>query len=181
MALESESHLKYHLLDDDSEKGETDNFLSQRSSSSDDGPRSWYKPRRLPMRDLLAILPWGVSVVLAVLCLVLLSKLQRISEEFGSYEAGFRFAPGVPLEEVRFSGSPHFYDNGTSWRESVDLTVPWPENMQLLGDPSPEVDKNWNDYIGKRYFSISEEEAIRAWGDKRHEYVDQKDGGYTAG
>lgn len=89
MTLESKPHLKYHLLDDESEKGETDNFLSQRSSSSDDGPRSWYKPQQLRMRSMLTILPWVLSSVLAALCLVLLSKLQRISGKFGSYEAGF--------------------------------------------------------------------------------------------
>ncbi|KUI64132.1 hypothetical protein VM1G_10894 [Cytospora mali] len=130
MALEEKPHLKYQLLDDESDKGETDNFLSQRSSSSEDGPG---------------------------------------------------FIDRVPLREVRFSGSPHFYANGSSWRDPVDPTAPWPENMQLLGDPSPEVDENWKQYIGKRYFSISEEEATRAWGDKRHEYIDQRHGGYTAG
>ncbi|KAF3768640.1 hypothetical protein M406DRAFT_327065 [Cryphonectria parasitica EP155] len=91
------------------------------------------------------------------------------------------FNDGVPLELVRFTGSPHFYANGTAWRDPVDPNAPWPDNMQLFGDPTPEVDENWEQYIGKRYFSISEEEAIRAWGDKRHEYVDQKRGGYSAG
>jgi hypothetical protein len=53
--------------------------------------------------------------------------------------------------------------------------------MVLFGSPSPEIDANWGRLIGDRYFSISEDEAKRAWGDKRHEYVDEWAGGYTAG
>jgi hypothetical protein len=53
--------------------------------------------------------------------------------------------------------------------------------VRYVGEPSHEIDENWQRLIGKRYFSISEEEARRAWGDKRHEFVDQNMGGYTAG
>jgi hypothetical protein len=63
----------------------------------------------------------------------------------------------------------------------VDKTARWPENMILFGPPSREIDNNWAKLIGKRYFSISEDEAERAWGDKRHDYVDERQGGYTAG
>jgi len=52
--------------------------------------------------------------------------------------------------------------------------------MNLFGPPSPEIDANWDQLIGKRYFSISEEEAVEAWGPKRHEYIDHLQGGYTA-
>ncbi|KAK0723430.1 hypothetical protein B0T26DRAFT_260663 [Lasiosphaeria miniovina] len=53
--------------------------------------------------------------------------------------------------------------------------------MKLFGPPSPEIDANWNRLIHDRYFAISEEEATRAWGDRRFEFVDQKRGGYSAG
>ncbi len=55
------------------------------------------------------------------------------------------------------------------------------KNMVLFGPPSREIDKNWERLIGQRYFSVSEEEAIRAWGEKRKNYIDQRAGGYTAG
>jgi len=53
--------------------------------------------------------------------------------------------------------------------------------LELFGEPNPQIDANWEKLIGGRYVSISEEEATRAWGHKRHEYVDQELGGYTAG
>ena len=90
MAPEIKAHLSYQLLDDESEKGETDNFLSQRSSSSVDGPQSWYKPQRHPMRSIIVIFPWVSSFLLAVLSLLLFLKIQYISREFGTYETGFR-------------------------------------------------------------------------------------------
>lgn len=65
--------------------------------------------------------------------------------------------------------------------KDADESAPWPENIRYVGEPSPEIDENWQRLIGKRYFSISEEEAKRAWGDRRHEFVDQNMGGYTAG
>jgi len=53
--------------------------------------------------------------------------------------------------------------------------------MKYFGKPSPEIDENWQQLIGHRYFSISDEEAKRAWGDRRHDYVDELLGGYSAG
>ena len=87
----------------------------------------------------------------------------------------------IPLEQIRFRRSPQFSENGTGFLNPIDDAVPWPENMVLFGPPSREIDANWKRLIGKRYFSISEEEAIRAWGDKRREYIDQWQGGYSAG
>lgn len=63
----------------------------------------------------------------------------------------------------------------------VDKHARWPENHKFTGAPSAEIDGNWMDLTEDRYFSISEEEAIEAWGDRRHEYVDEVRGGYTAG
>jgi hypothetical protein len=53
--------------------------------------------------------------------------------------------------------------------------------MVLFGSLSSEIDDNWERLIGGRYFSISEEEATREWGENRHEYVDERKGGYSAG
>lgn len=63
----------------------------------------------------------------------------------------------------------------------VDKHAKWPENKKFVGKPSAEIDENWMSLLDDRYFSISEEEAIEAWGDRRYEYVDEEHGGYTAG
>ncbi|KAF4336145.1 Tat pathway signal sequence [Fusarium beomiforme] len=120
----------------------------------------------------------------AILSAILLAKLHAQSH-FGTYETSFDtdffFPLRVPLEKVKFWGSPHFYNNGTPWINSPDEAAPWPENVRYVGEPSHELDENWQRLIGKRYFSISDEEAEKIWGDRRHEYVDQNMGGYTAG
>jgi hypothetical protein len=87
----------------------------------------------------------------------------------------------VPLETVTFNRSPHFHANGTLWIPPVDESLPWPENVRYVGEPTPELDDNWRRLVSHRYFSISEEEAKRAWGEKRRRYVDENRGGYTAG
>lgn len=81
----------------------------------------------------------------------------------------------------RFVGSPKFDENGTMWMIATDPEARWPENLRFTGDLSDEVDENWNQIVEDRYFSVSENEAIEAWGDRRHEYVDEEYGGYTAG
>lgn len=65
--------------------------------------------------------------------------------------------------------------------DTTDPEARWPENLRFTGDLTDEVDENWNEIVEDRYFSVSEAEAIEAWGDRRHEYVDEELGGYTAG
>lgn len=62
----------------------------------------------------------------------------------------------------------------------IDKAAEWPENHDFTSQ-SKETDDNWLDLLEDRYFSVSEEEAIEAWGEKRHDYIDQNYGGYTAG
>jgi hypothetical protein len=81
---------------------------------------------------------------------------------------------------VRFTGSPEFDEHGRMHHKPWDPNVPWPENVRYFGEPSPEIDENWNKLIGTRYFSISEE-AKSVWPDTYSDYVDQLQGGYTAG
>ncbi|KAH8811617.1 hypothetical protein F5884DRAFT_749984 [Xylogone sp. PMI_703] len=85
------------------------------------------------------------------------------------------------LREVRFSGAPHFYDNGTSYIPQVDKNASWPENETYFGPPSQEIDDAWQNLWAPWGFSISEEEAKAAFGDKYVEYYDAVEGGYTAG
>ncbi len=62
-----------------------------------------------------------------------------------------------------------------------DEATPWPENVSYFGEPSPEIDANWNKLIEWRYFSISEQEAKSVWPDTYQDYVDELKGGWTAG
>jgi hypothetical protein len=87
----------------------------------------------------------------------------------------------VQLVTRRFTGSPRFHLNGSAWKEPVDRSVAWPENRQYFGEPSHEIDEAWSELISRRYFSISEEEAKRAWGSQYKKYRDPLRGGYTAG
>ncbi|GAB1316887.1 hypothetical protein MFIFM68171_07097 [Madurella fahalii] len=141
-----------------------------------------YSPPRSYLWDAV---PWVLSCMLAAMCLVLLLRLNTtIAGEFGTFEEGFVtdvVTRPIPLERVRFRGTPHFMANGTSWINPVDPKAPYPENLECFGTPSQELDDNWDSLIEDRYFLITEEEAERAWGDKRHEYVDPGTGGYIAG
>lgn len=87
----------------------------------------------------------------------------------------------IPLEQVRFSGSPQFSPNGTMSHKPFDDSIPWPENVRYFGEPSLEIDANWNKLIEWRYFSISENEAKMVWPDTYQDYVDELDGGWSAG
>ncbi|KAK3333557.1 hypothetical protein B0T19DRAFT_474226 [Cercophora scortea] len=137
------------------------------------------------------IAPWVLSALFASVSLVLFVLLSSDASgrRYGSYEAGFGtdiVTPShIPLEHIRFKGSPLFSlsSNGTElgYLPPVDASARWPENMDLFGPPSEEVDANWERLIGRRYFSVSEEEAVRAWGEERYRFVDRVEGGYTAG
>jgi hypothetical protein len=87
----------------------------------------------------------------------------------------------VNLVKWTFTGSPSFLEDGTSVVPPIAEDAEWPENVDYFAEPSEEVDEAWEILIGKRYFSISEEEAKHFWGDKYTEYVDERQGGYTAG
>ncbi|KAH8678365.1 hypothetical protein BX600DRAFT_431648 [Xylariales sp. PMI_506] len=133
----------------------------------------------------LAVVPWALAIAFASLSLFLFMNPQNASDRgLGTYEDGFTtdflFSSEVPLERKRFTRSPEFYDNGTAWMPPVDYTSPWPENVNYVGEPSPEIDANWEQLIKGRYFLLTEQEAERAWGDKRHDYIHQELGGYVA-
>lgn len=87
----------------------------------------------------------------------------------------------IPLELKKFKGTPDFDSNGTMHTPAVDKHAKWPENHKFVGEPTAEIDNNWMSLVEDRYFSISEEEAKEAWGERRHEYVDEDHGGYSAG
>ncbi len=146
--------------------------------------------------------PWILCVVFAttsaVLTFLLFGQKERIGEGYindfckSFYARKFALASkaelcysvdaaSIPLEQVRFTGSPEFDSQGKMHHKPWDGSIPWPENVRYFGDPSPQIDENWSKLIGLRYFSISEEEAKSVWPDNYSEYIDQLQGGYTAG
>ncbi|KAK3380609.1 hypothetical protein B0T24DRAFT_197577 [Lasiosphaeria ovina] len=175
------SHSSYTAVDSDSEKGEHESFLGPGSDVLA-GDKTW---RWLSLSRILTVAPWLLSIFFAVTSLLLVLERQSSGSPYGTYEDGFDtdiiLPSKIPLERVKFTRTPHFTANGSGYLDAVDETAPWPENMKLFGPPSPEIDASWDRLIHDRYFAISEEEATRAWGDRRFEFVDQRRGGYSAG
>lgn len=188
------------------EKTETDAFIPDSRSSFDTDLDPASRPRNAQARRRLiqsSMIPWILTCLFALTSFLLLLERYGI-RKFGTYEdklstdlcmfvsdvtddcpSDKKLTSGslrrVPLEVKRFVGSPKFDQNGTMWMDTVDPTAKWPENLSFTGDLSDEIDENWNQIVEDRYFSVSEDEAIAAWGDRRHEYVDEVYGGYTAG
>ncbi|KAK8022820.1 Cyclochlorotine biosynthesis protein O [Apiospora rasikravindrae] len=171
------SHTLYSSVDIGSE-GEFDHFIEKPSPDA---------RRKSTVRTLVLLLPWALTIIFASLSIYLLIDRNdtRDGAAWGTFEGGFATDHitdiEIPLELVTFRRSPQFNINGTGYLDPIDKKAPWPENMVLFGPPSDEIDDNWDRLIEDRYFSITEEEATRAWGEKRHEYVDEELGGYTAG
>ncbi|KAH8816706.1 hypothetical protein F5884DRAFT_777023 [Xylogone sp. PMI_703] len=74
------------------------------------------------------------------------------------------FLDTVEYIPVRFSGAAGFYDNGTAY------VIKEKDELQYVGDPSPEMDQAWEELIFGRYINITENEAKHAWGDKYDQY-----------
>ncbi|KAF3067689.1 hypothetical protein CFAM422_008577 [Trichoderma lentiforme] len=80
----------------------------------------------------------------------------------------------IELEIVTFTGAPVFMENGT-------FHVPNPGKTTYTGPPSPEIDSAWEEITAGRYFRITAEEAIEAFGSASNVYWNDKVGGYMAG
>lgn len=82
----------------------------------------------------------------------------------------------IQLEQRRFKYPVDFRLN-----DGTEYLVTEPGDIMYTGKPSPEIDRAWNDLLWGRYFSISEEEAKRLWGDRFEEFRDRALTGFTAG
>jgi len=199
---------QYTPVDVNSNKDELDAFLERVSSPEHISQRVSSRQHRVSGSMQTAI-PWALAAIFGTLSLFLIWERDAgDGYRYRTYEEGFdtdigesltspfihkpmkqvetdgfvKAAVGrIPLVKVRFGGSPRFFPNGTGYVDEPDPNAPWPENMKLFGPPTPEVDANWDRLIGDRYFAVSKEEAVKSWGDKRHEYWDEQVGGYTAG
>jgi hypothetical protein len=180
--------------------GEKDVDTPYSDQNSEDEP--FLEPRHFSQLSRLRLwLPWILFAVFAIISCVLafllfrqptckvgkgyINDFRKFTENFPICSLELTFAlvdpATIPLEQVRFSGSPEFDAKGRMHHKPWDPNTPWPENVPYFGQPSPEIDENWKKLIGHRYFSISEEEAKSIWPDTYHEYVDQYEGGWTAG
>ncbi|KAH8760338.1 hypothetical protein F5883DRAFT_606203 [Diaporthe sp. PMI_573] len=101
----------------------------------------------------------------------------------GTYEAGWAtdFEPAkkeIAVENIRFTGSPVFDENGTYW-------IPNPGSIKYIGEPSPEIDQNWEDATWGRYFLATDEEARNAFSERYGDDVswlwNDHAGGYVVG
>jgi hypothetical protein len=90
-------------------------------------------------------------------------RLQQYSGPQASYETGFptelskslfiepwkrrtKIESGtatsiISMRKQRFTGDLHFHENGSSY------LITQPGHLQYVGNPSPEIDKNWHDII----------------------------------
>ncbi|SMQ50671.1 unnamed protein product [Zymoseptoria tritici ST99CH_3D1] len=99
---------------------------------------------------------------------------------FGTFEHGFATEQILPndlyqIEQRRFSGDVDWLPSG----EEV-MNLP-PSEPAYVGDPTPAIDKAWDELVGHRYWSIAESEAKSLWGVNHVQYRDYVKGGYTGG
>ncbi|KAH9825648.1 Cyclochlorotine biosynthesis protein [Teratosphaeria destructans] len=126
-------------------------------------------------KAIVAVL-WSPTVVASAAIigtLLLFSWQGRQTQLWSKHD----FAPARHLlksNEVTFSGTAAFHDNGSAYRTS---RVGEP---QYVGTPSKEIDEAWDALIQGRYFYITEDEARQTWPDTYQQYY-RDEYGYRAG
>ncbi|KAL6817552.1 hypothetical protein V8C40DRAFT_253301 [Trichoderma camerunense] len=136
--------------------------------------RRWRWTQSLPFQAL----PWILTVVFMVTSFAqyeLRDKPCQSKEYSLLRPTDFKSASSeIELEIVTFTGAPVFMENGT-------FHVPNPGKTTYTGPPSPEIDNAWEEITAGRYFRITAEEAIEAFGSASDVYWNDKVGGYMAG
>ncbi|MCJ1355237.1 MAG: hypothetical protein MMC33_005228 [Icmadophila ericetorum] len=162
---------KYEALENESEKGRDSSSLF----SEDLSPNTKTRWR------FIQLLPWLISATLATLSLY--QFLSSRPHPLGTFDSGWKtdFAPARPwvaVEQVKFTGSPAFTENTTYW-------VPNPGPKKYVGNPSAEIDANWDAITWGRYILITEQEARGAfteqYGDDLSKFWSPIHGGYYVG
>jgi len=130
---------------------------------------------------------WITNVLFASMSFYLYLSLRqhKINSSLGSFEEGFttEFAAvrgQIAIEHKMFWGAPTWSKEGGG-RLLLD-----PNDRVFVGNISDEktadqLDDNWEDWIGDRYFQITEDEAREAWGPGYQQYKEGDDTGYVAG
>ncbi|RAO70689.1 uncharacterized protein BHQ10_006701 [Talaromyces amestolkiae] len=159
-------------------------YESEKDSESSSGLLSPKATETSKIRVWPFVLPWVVSTVTfawAAGYFFLKSLPPTQSLEY-SYSAGWKtdFGPArsaINLEEVRFTGGPMYSENGTYY-------VPHPASINYTADPSPELDRAWEELTWGRYIVLSEQEAKDAF-EEQYEDIQQfwspLRGGYISG
>ncbi|KAF7194425.1 hypothetical protein HII31_04230, partial [Pseudocercospora fuligena] len=146
------------------------------------------KAQREPARStfLVALMPL-FSLVLGLYFGYTASQIYRSipsrnfsTHDFGTLEHGFVTEKMLPpnlyeIEQRRFTGGIRFLSDGS---KSLMLDAGEPV---YVGDPSPEIDRAWDELVEARYWSISRDEAKMLWGVGFERYRDHLKGGYTGG
>lgn len=81
----------------------------------------------------------------------------------------------IELAQVRFISPVDFEANGH------EFLVTEPSGKSYVGNTTKEIDDAWKDLLWGRYFSISEAEAKKLWGEEYRSFWDHDRSGYTAG
>ncbi|KAJ4424905.1 hypothetical protein N0V82_000408 [Gnomoniopsis sp. IMI 355080] len=176
------SATRYHEVpaEGDSEKGETGYFLTetQQTTESHQNHQQLYRrnSRSFPALGFIAAFCLG-SLSTATIG-YFQSGIQ--TSTFGLYEKGWieeKLIPpeSIQIEQVRFKSPVDFEMDGH------EFLVVEPDEKIYVGDSWDEIDRNWEELLWGRYFSISEDEAKSLWPDKYLEYVDPIKSGWTGG
>lgn len=81
----------------------------------------------------------------------------------------------IQIEQRRFKSPVDFEMNGH------EVLIVEPDEKIYVGDSWEEIDRNWEELLWGRYFSISEEEAKSLWPDDYLDYMDPIKSGWTGG
>ncbi|CRG91662.1 hypothetical protein PISL3812_08712 [Talaromyces islandicus] len=170
--------IQYSSLGGESEKDD-ESSSSLLNSESPSQNQALQKNRIWPF-----VLPWIVSTIaLAWLSAYLyLNSLPPAQLQEHSFATGWKtdFGPArsaISIEEVTFTGGPMYSENGTYY-------VPHPAAINYTADPSPELDRAWEELTWGRYIVLTEQEAKDAFeeqfGDVQQFWSPSR-GGYISG
>ncbi|WQF82960.1 Putative mycotoxin biosynthesis protein UstYa [Colletotrichum destructivum] len=176
----------------DSDLNESVDFLLQLSTQA-----AWKREKRF---RLFASFWFATTVIFATLSAYLYAQV-HFQGRFGSFQSGYRTELGermhyrhtgerkehswrlepakhlIEVEEKWFEASPAFLDDGFEYiPEREDGT----QRLKYVGEPSKEIDHNWEQLHWGRFFLLSEEEARAAWGPDYTKYWAPREGGYVA-
>ncbi|KAJ7830338.1 hypothetical protein B0H14DRAFT_2807725 [Mycena olivaceomarginata] len=80
----------------------------------------------------------------------------------------------IRMHNVKYRGTPQF---GADGEEYVDYL---PGEVRYVGPPSDDIDEAWNQLTTRRFFLLSDEEALAQWGEGYKRYWNANWGGYAA-
>ncbi|KAF4816065.1 Cyclochlorotine biosynthesis protein O [Colletotrichum siamense] len=93
-------------------------------------------------------------------------------------ENRLRLAVGIWFtKEKWFEASPAFLDDGFEYVPEREDGTP---RTKYVGEPTKDIDHNWEQLHWGRFFLLTEDEAKKAWGPGYEKYWAPREGGYIA-